>query len=200
MRPIPKFATDEFGLHQHLLHRAWTSAANRLAPIAVTACGEACHPDRRGRRSPRRWRNTPPVAARKSLRPRRWPQVRQGAVAPAGYPSSASWRKPGGAAKSSADPRAFDEMRQLAEPDGRRHAARLARRHHAGGDARTNRSPSLPHTPCHRPPRALGGDAWRWRGWRRRASTSLYVDLSPPDRSGRDGRQGNRARAWRWRP
>ena len=46
IRPIPKFATDEFGLCNVYCVGLETDGREPPLPIMVTACGEACHPDR----------------------------------------------------------------------------------------------------------------------------------------------------------
>ena len=45
VRALPKFATDEFGL-ANVYCVGWDEAGDPAAPIMLTACGEACHPDR----------------------------------------------------------------------------------------------------------------------------------------------------------
>ncbi len=46
VRAIPKFATDEFGLSNVYCVGLETDGREPPLPIMVTACGEACHPDR----------------------------------------------------------------------------------------------------------------------------------------------------------
>ena len=171
VRPIPKFATDEFGL-ANIYCTGVDEEGEPPAPIAVTACGEACHPDRDAALA-KALAEYAASRARKSFA--HGPATLVGSVAPSGYPER-FMAQAGGAAKS-ADPRAFEEMRRWTRTDAATLRGWLADTMLA---ERTRKAfETLPHTPA---------PDHRARSVETRAKVDaagfdvLYVDLSPPDR------------------
>ena len=172
VRPIPKFATDEFGL-TNIYCTGVDEQGEPPAPIAVTACGEACHPDR-DQALAKALAEYAASRGRKSFA--HGPAALVDRVAPAGYPER-FLAQAGGAAKS-ADPRAFDEMVRWTRTDAATLRGWLADTMLA---ERTHKSfESLPHTPAadHRARSAVTRAKVEAAGF-----DILYVDLSPPDRS-----------------
>ena len=104
VRPIPKFATDEFGL-TNLYCVGVDEQGDPAEPIMVSACGEACHPDREAALEKAL---TEYAASRSRKAYAHGDDARTRALSPAGYVER-FLAQSGGAAKSS-DARALDAM------------------------------------------------------------------------------------------
>lgn len=172
VRPIPKFATDEFGL-TNIYCTGVDEVGDPPAPIAVTACGEACHPDRNAALA-KALAEYAASRARKSFA--HGPAALVRSVAPAGYPER-FMAQAGGAAKS-ADPRAFADMKRWTRTDAVTLRGWLA---DTMLSERTRKPfETLPRTPApdHRARSAATPAKVEAAGF-----DILTVDLSPPDRS-----------------
>ncbi|WP_375419699.1 YcaO-like family protein [uncultured Sphingomonas sp.] len=172
IRAIPKFATDQFGL-PNLYCVGVDEARAPAAPIMVTACGEACHPDRTAALDKAL---TEYAASRARKAFAHGPAELAAAVAPEGYVRR-FLAQAGRAAKSS-DTRAFDTMRDWTRRDAVTLRGWLADT--MLSERSTRRFSDLPNQP------AADGHA---RAARARAAVEaagfdiLYVDMSPPDRA-----------------
>ena len=111
IRAIPKYATDEFGL-PNVYCVGIDEAQAPATPIMVTACGEACHPDRDAALDKAL---TEYAASRARKAFAHGPADLVARVAPDGYVAR-FLAQAGGAAKSS-DTRAFDAMRDWTRRD-----------------------------------------------------------------------------------
>jgi ribosomal protein S12 methylthiotransferase accessory factor len=172
IRAIPKFATDQFGL-PNLYCVGVDEARAPTAPIMVTACGEACHPDAT-------------MALEKALTEYAASRARKAfahgpadlvaRVAPEGY--VARFLAQGGGAAKSSDPRAFAAMREWAAQDAETLRGWLQDTVLAERSTRAfSRLPSKPAPHGH-------GRAERARTAVAAAGFDvLYVDMSPPDRA-----------------
>ena len=172
IRAIPKFATDQFGL-PNLYCVGVDERHPPAAPIMVTACGEACQPDR-GAALDKALTEFAASRARKAFAHGPADLVAQ--VAPDGYVRR-FMAQAGGAAKSS-DLRAFDAMRDWTQQD-----AETLREWLAGSvlaQKSTHAFADLPTQP------AADGHA---RAAQARTAVEaagfdiLYVDMSPADRA-----------------
>ncbi|HVF95366.1 MAG TPA: YcaO-like family protein [Sphingomonas sp.] len=172
IRAIPKYATDAFGL-PNLYCVGVDETGAPAAPIMVTACGEACHPDRDAALD-KALTEFAASRARKAFA--HGPADLAAQFAPEGYVRR-FLAQAGGAAKSS-DTRAFDAMQDWT----RRDAATLrGQLEETLLSERSNRTfSSLPSQP------APDGHA---RAEIARAAVGaagfdiLYVDMSPADRA-----------------
>ncbi len=172
IRAMPKFATDQYGL-PNLYCVGVDTRGEPAAPIMVTACGEACHPDRTAALDKCL---TEYAASRARKAFAHGPRALVETVAPDGYVRR-FMAQAGGAAKSS-DPRAFTAMQEWTRQD----AATL--RDWLGDSVLSERSrhafSALPSAP------APDGHA---RAAAARAAVEaagfdvLYVDMSPDDRA-----------------
>ena len=168
---LPKFATDEFGLCN--LYCVGIEDGEPSVPITVTACGEACHPDR-VQALEKAITEYAASRARKAFA--HGPVDRAAALAPPGYIERFTARS-GGAAKGS-DPRALNAMRDWTGRSAAELRGWLADSVHAVRSH--NAFDALPSTP------AQGGHG---RAAAVRAAVEaagfdvLYVDMSPPDGS-----------------
>lgn len=172
IRAIPKFATDQFGL-PNLYCVGVDENRAPAAPIMVTACGEACHPDRTAALDKAL---TEYAASRARKAFAHGPADLVATVAPEGYVRR-FLAQAGGAAKSS-DARAFDAMRDWTGRDAATLRGWLADTMLA--ERSMHRFSDLPTQP------ASDGHA-RAAGVRAAVATAgfdvLYVDMSPPDRA-----------------
>ncbi len=172
IRAMPKFATDQFGL-ANLYCVGVDEAEAPASPIMVTACGEACHPDRTAALDKAL---TEYAASRARKAFAHGPADLVAQVAPDGYVRR-FLAQAGGAAKSS-DTRAFDAMRDWTRSDAATLRGWLSETMLAARD--THRFSALPDRP------ASDGHA---RAAAARAAVEaagfdiLYVDMSPPDRA-----------------
>ncbi len=174
VRIMPKFATDEWGLCN--LYCVGIDADGRSAPgapIMLTACGEACHPDRNAALEKAL---TEFAASRVRKAFAHGPAALAQRVAPPGYVARFMARS--GSNAKTGEGRALDAMTDWT----RRSAGELAGWLAGSVHAEHARKPfeSLPSTPA--------ADAYaRGRIVRERLEAGgldpLYVDLSPPDRA-----------------
>ena len=170
IQPIPKFATDEFDL-TNIYCVGIDEDGAPAEPIMVSACGEACHPDREAALEKAL---TEYAASRSRKAYAHGEDRRTRALSPAGYVDR-FLAQSGGAAKSS-DRRALDAM-----IDWQAREAEALRGYLSDNMlAQTSRKPfaDLPHTPCHGP-RDRGRlvcDKVAGAGF-----DILYVDMSPAD-------------------
>ncbi len=169
VRLLPKFATDEFGL-TNLYCVGFEDGGEPPVPIMLTACGEACHPDR-DQALAKAVTEFAASRARKAFA--HGPARLAERVTPADYPARFMARA-GSAAKSS-DPRAFQAMQDWTGRSPAELRNWLADSVHA---VRARKAfDDLPSTPA--------PDA-RSRGAAVRAAVEaagfdiLYVDMSPP--------------------
>jgi ribosomal protein S12 methylthiotransferase accessory factor len=172
VRAMPKFATDQFGL-PNLYCVGIDERADPVAPIMVTACGEACHADRTAALE-KCLTEFAASRARKAFAHGPADLVAQ--VAPEGYVER-FMAQAGGAAKSS-DARAFDAMRDWTRRDAGELRGWLADT--VLSERSVHRFDALPSHP------ASDGHA---RAATVRAAVEaagfdvLYVDMSPADRA-----------------
>ncbi len=172
IRAMPKFATDQFGL-PNLYCVGIDEARAPTAPIMVTACGEACHPDRTAALDKAL---TEYAASRARKAFAHGPADLVATVAPDGYVRR-FLAQAGGAAKSS-DTRAFDAMRDWTQRDADTLRGWLADT--MLSERSTHAFSALPSQP------AVDGHA---RAAKARAAVEaagfdiLYVDMSPADRA-----------------
>ena len=172
IRAMPKFATDQFGL-PNLYCVGVDEAAPPAAPIMVTACGEACHPDRTAALDKCL---TEYAASRARKAFAHGPAELAARVAPEGYVRR--FLAQAGAAAKSSDPRAFDAMRDWTRRDAAELRGWLADTVLA--ERGSHRFDALPSHP------APDGHA---RAAAARAAVAaagfdiLYVDMSPADRA-----------------
>ena len=168
IRPIPKFATDEFGI-TNLYCVGVDESGEPAEPIMVSACGEAAHPDAHAALEKAL---TEYAASRARKAYAHGGDVRTRALSPAEYVDK-FLAQSGGAAKSS-DRRALDAMIDWQS----RSATTLREWLLPNMLAETSRKPfsELPHTPC-------PGPRDRGRIASERVSKAgfdtLYVDMSP---------------------
>ena len=106
VRVLPKFATDEFGL-TNVYCVGWDEEDRTLAsPIMLTACGEACHPDR----DPALLKALTEFAASRARKAfAHGPAALADRVAPAGYVER--FMRASGSNAKTGEGRAFDTMR-----------------------------------------------------------------------------------------
>ena len=170
IRPIPKFATDEFGL-TNIYCVGVDEGEAPAEPIMVSSCGEACHPDAYAALE-KCLAEYAASRARKAYAHGDDGNTRR--LSPAGYVDR-FLAQSGGAAKSS-DKRALDTMIDWQS----REAADLRGWLAPNMLAETTRKPfaELPHTPC-------PGPRDRGRIAVERVTDAgfdvLYVDMSPED-------------------
>ncbi len=140
IRPIVKFASDEFGL-TNLYCVGVNERGDPAEPIMVSACGEACHPDREAALVKAL---TEYAASRARKAYAHGDDGRTRALSPAGYVDR-FLEHSGGAAKSS-DPRALAAMIDWQARDADELRGWLG----PNMLAETIRKPfaALPHTPC----------------------------------------------------
>ncbi len=167
---LPKYATDEFGF-ANLYCVGWDGDGGApAAPIMITACGEAAHPDRNAALD-KAMTEFAASRARKAFA--HGPAALVERVAPPGY--VARFLAQAGRAAKSADPRAFAAMRDWTARSADELRGWLAGSVHAVRERRAFES--LPATP------ARDGHA-RARIARERVTAAgfdiLYVDMSPP--------------------
>ena len=169
IRLFPKFATDEFGLCNVYCTGVDDSAPP--APIMLTACGEACHPDR-DQALLKAVTEFAASRARKAFA--HGPRALADKVAPPGYVDRFLGQS-GQAAKAS-DGRAFTAMQDWTRRSAEELRAWLADTVHS---VRAHRPfGALPHQPApdHRSRGALARAAVEAAGF-----DILYADMSPPD-------------------
>ncbi len=168
IRPIVKFATDEFGIC-NLYCVGVDEHGVPAEPIMVSSCGEAAHPDAHAALEKAL---TEYAASRARKAYAHGDDTRTRALSPAGYVDRFLARS-GGAAKSS-DTRALDAMINWQSRDARQIREWLA----SNMLAETTRKSfaSLPHTPCEGP-RDRGRFALDRVG--KAGFDVLYVDMSP---------------------
>ncbi len=170
VRVLPKFATDEWGL-ANVYCVGWDEGGREPAtPVMVTACGEACHPDRE-------------VALEKALTEFAASRVRKAfahgpaalaaRVAPPGYVERFTARS--GSNAKAAEGRAFRAMRDWTGRSAAELRGWLAANAHAVRSHK--RFADLPTTPA-----ADARESGRIARARLEAGgiDALYVDLSPP--------------------
>lgn len=171
VRLMPKFATDEFGLCNLYCVGLEDDGAEPPSPIIVTACGEACHPDRAAALDKA---ITEYAASRARKAFAHGPLAAAAALAPPGYVDRFNARS-GGAAKAS-DPRALAAMRDWTGRSARELAGWLADSVHAVNGSHAFLD--LPSTPAE----GGRGRAAAVRGAVEAAGFDvLYVDMSPDD-------------------
>ena len=168
IRPIPKFATDQFGM-ANLYCVGVDERGAPPEPISVSACGEACHPDASAALEKAL---TEYAASRARKAYAHGDEARTRALSPPGYVQRFLARS-GGAAKSS-DGRALDAM-----IDWQGRSAEEIRGYLADNMlAERSRKPftDLPHTPC-----ADGRERGRIACEKVAAAgfDILYVDMTP---------------------
>ena len=168
IRPIPKFATDEFGIC-NLYCVGVDEEGEPAEPIMVSACGEAAHPDAYAALDKAL---TEYAASRARKAYAHGADARTRTLSPAGYVDR-FLAQSGGAAKS-ADARALDAMIEWQSRDAQDLRGWLA----PNMLAETTRKPfaDLPHTPCDGP-RDRGRIALERVG--DAGFDTLYVDMTP---------------------
>ena len=178
VRVLPKFATDEWGLC-NVYCVGWDADGRApTAPVMLTACGEACHPDRDAALEKAL---TEFAASRVRKAFAHGPAALSDRVAPPGY--AARFMAASGSNSKTGEGRAFEAMRDWTA----RTPAEL--RGWLAGDVHAVRArkpyADLPSTPA---PDARAPNA-RTRGAVARGRLEaagmdvLYIDLSPPDRA-----------------
>ena len=172
VRVLPKFATDEFGLC-NVYCVGWDEGGRApAAPVMLTACGEACHPDRDAALEKA---ITEFAASRARKAFAHGPAALAQSVAPRGYVER--FMAQSGANAKTGEGRAFEAMRDWTVRTPGQLGDWLA------GSAHAVRA----HTPYADLPTTPAADAWaRGRVARERLAAAgldpLYVDLSPPGR------------------
>ena len=172
VRVLPKFATDEFGLC-NVYCVGWDEGGRvPAAPVMLTACGEACHPDRDAALEKA---ITEFAASRARKAFAHGPAALAQSVAPRGYVER--FMAQSGANAKTGEGRAFEAMRDWTARTPGQLGDWLA------GSAHAVRA----HTPYADLPTTPAADAWaRGRVARERLAAAgldpLYVDLSPPGR------------------
>ncbi|MGB7371229.1 YcaO-like family protein [Erythrobacter sp.] len=168
IRPVPKFATDEFGI-ANIYCVGVDEGADPAEPIMVSACGEAAHPDAYAALEKAL---TEYAASRSRKAYAHGEDARTRALSPQGYVER-FLAQSGGAAKSS-DRRALDAMIDWQS----REAAQIREWLAPNMLAENSLKPfaELPHTPCPGP-RDRGRTALDRVG--EAGFDVLYVDMSP---------------------
>ena len=168
VRPIPKFATDEFGIC-NLYCVGVDERGEPAEPIMVSACGEAAHPDREAALEKAL---TEYAASRSRKAYAHGDDARTRALSPRGYVER-FLAQSGGAAKSS-DRRALDAMIDWQSRQAGEIRSWLSDNMLSETSAKS--FADLPHTPCEGP-RDRGRIALERVG--QAEFDTLYVDMTP---------------------